>query len=99
MKVEVVVNRRRPRVSAASLAAFVRRTVRAAPNPPGDGIVVVLVGDVAMRRLNARFRRMDKTTDVLSFPGEGVPQADGSSPLGEIVISVPQAARQALEAG
>lgn len=99
MNVEVLVKRRRPRVSAASLAAFLRRTVRAAPEPSGDAVVVALVGDAAMRRLNARFRGKDTTTDVLSFPGDGSREADGSRPLGEIVISVPQAARQAREAG
>ena len=99
MKVEVLVKRRRPRVSAASLAAFLRRTARAAPEARGDGIVVALVGDAAMRRLNARFRAKDRTTDVLSFPSGGSREPDGSHPLGEIVISVPQAARQARDAG
>ncbi len=62
-------------------------------------MTVVLAGDGTLRRLNREFRGKDGTTDVLSFPaGEGrLP--DGSHPLGEVVISVPQAARQAKAAG
>ncbi|MCE3222504.1 MAG: uncharacterized protein K0S58_684 [Nitrospira sp.] len=55
-----------------------------------------LVGDGRMRRLNRRFRHRDKTTDVLAFAtreGPGPP----SHLLGDIVISLPQAFRQARE--
>ncbi len=55
-------------------------------------VSLVFVGDVAMRSLNRRYRRAQGTTDVLSFPGRG-------SMLGEIVISVPQARRQARRYG
>ncbi|HAN92410.1 MAG: rRNA maturation RNase YbeY [Nitrospira sp.] len=53
-----------------------------------------IVGDVRMRRLNRTFRHRDKTTDVLAFAtreGPGPP----SSLLGDVVISLPQAIRQA----
>ncbi|HJX27826.1 MAG TPA: rRNA maturation RNase YbeY, partial [Thermoanaerobaculia bacterium] len=49
-------------------------------------------GDREMRRVNRQFRGKDKATDVLSFPGE-------EGHLGDILISVPTARRQALEAG
>ncbi len=64
---------------------------------PGiDSVAVRFVGDRTMRRLNRIFRSLDKTTDVLSFPGEvGV---EGRH-LGDIVVSVPQAVRQASERG
>ena len=57
---------------------------------------VALVGDQEMRPLNARYRKKNKTTDVLSFP------ADPSMPLkaallGDVIISVEQARRQAKE--
>jgi len=51
-----------------------------------------------MRSLNYRYRGIDRTTDVLSFSQrEG--QFAGLHPqlLGDIVISVPTAARQARE--
>ncbi len=49
-------------------------------------ISIALVDDVKMRNLNRKFRRKNKTTDVLTFPGEE---------SCEIVISVDQARRQA----
>jgi probable rRNA maturation factor len=61
-----------------------------------------------MRELNRRYRRRDRTTDVLSF-GQPLPrgakgtraaaslkrEADGTLELGDVVISGAQAARQA----
>ncbi len=53
-----------------------------------------------MRSLNRRYRRKDKTTDVLSFsPREGVFPSVQPDVLGDIVIAVPTAARQAADAG
>jgi probable rRNA maturation factor len=44
-----------------------------------------------MRGLNRRYRGMDRPTDVLAFPAG----AAGKGYLGDIVISVPYAAREA----
>lgn len=96
--------------------APVRRAMHAAARPYGvpAGTVVTLafVGDDEMRELNRRYRRKDRTTDVLSF-GErvpyrerGVPAArrltpdpDGVIRLGDVVISAAQAGRQARRRG
>jgi len=57
---------------------------------------IALVGNKEMRPLNAKYRRNNKTTDVLSFPSdEKLPS--GSVLLGDVVISVEQARRQAKE--
>jgi len=61
---------------------------------------VVLVGDAEMQRLNHDFRGKDATTDVLAFAlreGEGA----GLHPdiLGDVVISLDTAARQARARG
>jgi len=61
-----------------------------------DSLGVRFTGDRAMRRLNRDFRGKDKSTDVLSFPGESTPEGRH---LGDIVISVPTAERQAGEQG
>jgi probable rRNA maturation factor len=75
---------------------------------PSDArITVAFVDDDEMRRLNKRYRRKDRTTDVLSF-GQAVGRTkgeravrklardpDGELDVGDIVISSAQAARQA----
>jgi probable rRNA maturation factor len=53
-------------------------------------VALVLTRDPAVRELNARYRGKDKPTDVLSFPGPG-----GEAGLGDIVISVDTAERNA----
>jgi probable rRNA maturation factor len=57
-------------------------------------VALVLAGDTTVRRLNARYRGKDRPTDVLSFPGPG-----GEAGLGDIVISVAAAERNADRLG
>ena len=99
MEVEVVDAQRRHRVGAAELKRFLRRVASAAPRTPCDRVTILLCGDARMRALNARFRGKHRTTDVLSFPADEPRGPDGRRPLGDIVISVPQASRQAGAAG
>jgi len=61
-------------------------------------MAVVFVGTRRMRTLNRTFRKKDRPTDVLSFP-VGTKGPDGKYYLGDIVISVPVAARQAKVMG
>ena len=95
--------------------APIRQAIRRAARPyglPRDALVqLAFVSDAEMRALNKRFRRIDKTTDVLSF-GEAIPAPErgagaiayingrraenaGRFDVGEIVISPEQASRQA----
>ena len=61
---------------------------------------IVLTGDPQIKKLNRTFRKKDKPTDVLSFPmREGEAGDVAGSLLGDVVISVPTAARQATEKG
>ena len=82
-------------------------------------VSLVVAGDETVRELNAEYRGLDKTTDVLSFAfdnegefyGEGDAPSDWSEDedfvlppgesagLGEVIVSYPQAVRQAREAG
>jgi probable rRNA maturation factor len=59
---------------------------------------VVLTSDAAIQRLNRDFRRRNTPTDVLSFPSELPPAADGlDNPyIGDMIVSVETARRQAL---
>ena len=75
-------------VSPKALERFVAVARREA-NLQGD-VNVLLTNDRKMRELNRRFRRKDKTTDVLSFPS-----LDG----GDIAISLPLAKENARTLG
>jgi probable rRNA maturation factor len=56
---------------------------------------VLLVSDPAIRVMNQRHRGQDRPTDVLSFPLGETPGAGAPRLLGDVVISLPTAARQA----
>ncbi len=73
------------------LAALVQELAPAAATA-----AVRFVGDREMRRLNRAWRGKDRATDVLSFPGHATPEGVH---LGDIVISVPTARRQAAARG
>ena len=69
-------------------------------------VSVAIVGDRRMRELNRTFRKIDATTDVLSFPlsdplyGHGqsfVDAPDNVLRLGDIIISYPEAVATASE--
>jgi rRNA maturation RNase YbeY len=61
-------------------------------------ISLVFCDDEQIRDLNREYMGEDRPTDVLSFP-QGEPAASrGLRPLGDVVISVPAAARQAAAA-
>jgi len=74
-----------PRLSRSEIAAFTRKVLQAAGEQLGE-VSIAFVNDAAMRNVNRKFRHKNKTTDVLTFPGQ-----DSC----EIVISVDQARRQA----
>lgn len=68
-------------------------------------VSVTIVGDRRMRELNNSYRKLDATTDVLSFPQYDPSQSmhpfvdlpDGVLRLGDIVVSYPEAIREATE--
>jgi probable rRNA maturation factor len=72
--------------------------VLSAVGESGSELSIELVGDRRMRRLNQVYRHKDRTTDVLAF---AMREWDSPCPtlLGDVVISVPTAQRQASEAG
>ncbi len=78
-------------------------------------VSVSFVGPISIRRLNREFREIDKTTDVLSFPmlemkngsidqpltAADFDQSEGLNVvfLGDVIINIDQAYRQAEEYG
>lgn len=84
-----------PVASQNLLRRRVRRAIRAVC-PAGGELHLRLTGDREIRSLNAKFAQEDHATDVLSFtPAEALSLPHGSCFLGDIVISVPTARRQA----
>lgn len=82
-----------PRFSRREISAFVRRVLLALEKldrldrEVGE-VSIAFVDDEAMKDLNRRYRHKNRTTDVLTFAGD-------EPLLGDIVISVDQARRQA----
>ncbi len=95
--VEVVCEAAEGRRLAAECRRVLRRLLRATGRA-GSGVTLLLALDATVRRLNRLYLQSDRTTDVLSFPTAGDLEP-GRPHLGEIAISVPQAARQARRAG
>ena len=95
MAVELANLQRRVPISPRRIARTARQALRSLGR--ADALVnLTLVDDALIRRLNRRFRRHDRPTDVLAFPLD-VP---GPSRLwGEIVISAETAGRQARRLG
>jgi probable rRNA maturation factor len=58
----------------------------------GRTLSVLVTNDEEMRALNHRWRKLDRTTDVLSFEGD-------DDLLGDVVISLDKAERQAARLG
>ena len=92
LDVVLLERQRRRKTSPARLRRVLRGA--AAILRVGGGVCVVLAGDGLLRRLNRDYRGKDRPTDVLSFPGDG-----GESGLGDVVISVATAERNARELG
>jgi probable rRNA maturation factor len=82
-------------VNGRALVATARRLLGAL-GEPDSGIGLSLVDDAAIRELNRQYRGKDKPTDVLSFELDGASGA-GERLLGDVVISVETARRQAAD--
>ena len=93
-----------PRLTRREAGAFVRKVLLTLEKLDRlekviSDVSIAFVDDDDMKSLNRKFRRKNKTTDVLTFPADdsyGDPDRTGR-PLGDIVISVDQARRQATE--
>ncbi|HYC60571.1 MAG TPA: rRNA maturation RNase YbeY [Thermoanaerobaculia bacterium] len=93
-----------PRFSKREIASFTRQVLLALEKLDHleeeiTEVTIAFIDDDAMTELNQKFRKKAKTTDVLTFPADdsyNEPSATGR-PLGDIVISVDQARRQAAD--
>ena len=97
--IEVVNRQRKLPIDCKRWQSFVEKACQAIPTE-AEEVTVVFISDRAMRELNRTWRGKRDTTDVLSFPAgqDEFEKVDGLN-LGDVIISVEQAARQAKENG
>ncbi len=89
---------RRHPVDSKELRSFLR-DVAASTDAGDQAVTVALVGDHRIQALNRDFRGYDKPTDVLAFTSGDAVEPNGQPYLGDIVISVETADRQARRRG
>lgn len=76
--------------------AWLTKAVEVARVSPGISLCLRIVDTEEMRELNARFRGMDKPTNVLSFP-LGDERFAPTGYLGDVLICAPVVATEATE--
>lgn len=93
--VEIINQQRKIKVETQSFQVFAETAIEQIAN--GKTCTIAFVSDKKMAELNGDFRSKDSTTDVLSFPYEADEFDFDDNFLGDIVISLEQAKRQAIE--
>jgi probable rRNA maturation factor len=96
---EIINQQRKIKIETDGFQKFAERAVDAINEAKGKDLTVAFVSDRRIKELNNIFRDKNKTTDVLSFPYEPdrYDYLETENFLGDIVISVEQAERQARE--
>ena len=88
-----------PELDPADLQTALASFLSGLSLPPG-GLSVLVAGDAALRELNHAHRGLDRPTDVLSWSYlDALPPGEETPLLGELALSLEQAARQATENG
>ena len=93
----ILTNQTKIKISFRKVQKIVQKILRILSIPHAN-LDVSFVGNTTIRKLNKKFRRIDRSTDVLSFPILTSREArEGKSFLGDLVISLPTVKRQAKE--
>ncbi len=66
---------------------------------PGAELCIHLADDAHVRALNARWRGLDKPTNVLSFPAAALAEVGKARLLGDVVLAFETLAREATDEG
>lgn len=94
---EIINQQRKIKISIEPFQIFTEKAVETIPETLKKSATVAFVSDRKIRELNKTFRGKNTATDVLSFPFEADEFESEESFLGDIIISLEQAARQADE--
>jgi probable rRNA maturation factor len=95
--IDVVNLQRKIKIDAVIFRRFVAELSTSVEDAQGNTFSVAFISDRRMKDLNSFFRGKNSTTDVLSFPHQPDEFDNDETNLGDIVISVEQAERQAKE--
>ncbi|MGH9820672.1 MAG: rRNA maturation RNase YbeY [Pyrinomonadaceae bacterium] len=96
---EVFNTQRKIRIEIKSIREFADGIPARISDAADKNFSIAFISDRRMKQLNVLFRGKDTTTDVLSFPHEPDEFDTDTNNLGDIVISVEQALKQAEENG
>ena len=97
MMLEIVNNQRKFKLEWSEFREFAECAINLIPETENKSATIAFVSDRKMRELNVNFRGVTSTTDVLSFPFTADEYDLETNNLGDIIISVEQAERQAQE--
>ena len=92
---EIINQQRKIKIETEVFRTFTENALRQIA--VGKTATIAFVSDKNMAELNRDFRNKNSTTDVLSFPYKADEFEVDDSFLGDIVISLEQAKRQAME--
>ncbi|MCJ7717761.1 MAG: rRNA maturation RNase YbeY [Anaerolineales bacterium] len=95
----VVPEKFRQLISDQYLLASVEKTLLVDGAIDSPSLTLKITDDEEMTKLNQQYRGINKTTDVLSFEGDFIDPDLDSRYLGDVIISFPQAEKQAQRRG
>ena len=84
--------------SDRTIKALLQKAAKIALPEQSNDLSIVVCDDDFIQTLNNEYRKVDKPTDVLSFPSDETDPESGVRYLGDIIISLPKATAQAAEA-
>lgn len=99
MTLNVHIRSRKSFTHHAKTVAEAARTALTLEGTHQAELTVVLTTEAEVRELNRRYGGSDTVTDVLAFPSGSADPDSGLAYLGDVIIAVPVAERQANDAG
>ncbi len=97
IEITIINEQREHRIRIGAYRDFMVRLMKEC-GANADQVSILFTDDNRMRRFNQRFRKVERSTDVISFP-DGERNIEGKVNIGDIIISVPRAFKQARGSG
>ena len=94
---EIINNQRKIQLDRQIFQTFAEKVLEIVDEAENKDVTIAFVSDRRMHELNKQFRGKNSTTDVLSFPFEADEFDLDENQLGDIIISLEQAEKQANE--